>query len=96
MHARAQSRAEPYVVKIEGDVEYTHDPAIIKDSDTWYLFGATTDRTTPEIFPFAARTISCIGGGAAMCSPASRNGSRKRVPETKELWAPDVSYFNGE
>ena len=30
---------QPQALKLEGDVEYTHDPSIIKDGDTWYLFG---------------------------------------------------------
>src|SRR5580704_17432667 len=29
----------PQALKVEGDVEYTHDPFIAKDGDTWYLFG---------------------------------------------------------
>jgi hypothetical protein len=33
------SQQNPHVIKTVGDVEYTHDPSIIKDGDTWYLFG---------------------------------------------------------
>ena len=29
----------PHALKVEGDVEYVHDPSIAKDGDTWYLFG---------------------------------------------------------
>ena len=35
----ASQRNTPQVVHVEGDVEYTHDPSIAKDGDTWYLFG---------------------------------------------------------
>src|SRR6266850_1631428 len=30
---------KPVVLKIEGDVEHTHDPSIAKDGNTWYVFG---------------------------------------------------------
>jgi hypothetical protein len=34
-----QEGGSPQVLKLEGDVQYTHDPSIAKDGDTWYLFG---------------------------------------------------------
>src|SRR5271156_243275 len=36
---KPNQRDAPQVVHVEGAVEYTHDPSIAKDGDTWYLFG---------------------------------------------------------
>jgi len=95
--SRATPREQkPVVLKLDGDVEYTHDPSIAKDGNTWYVFGTNNG---PE------RT----GELPIRCSPDLHQWKRcgyvfQRMPEwiqkespgTKELWAPDVSYFNGE
>ncbi len=77
------------VITVSGDTEYVHDPSIIKNDDNWYLFG-----TSPPRFG---------------CSKDLRQWKRcgnvfdrmpdwisKESPGTKELWAPDISFFNGE
>ncbi len=93
---RAQSEGTaPRAYELDGDVEGTHDPSIIKQGDTWYLFGTATESTPKGQLPIR-------------CSKDLHNWKRcgyvfdsvpewiKRVsPETKDLWAPDLSYFNG-
>ena len=94
MSAFAQHTAT--VIPLTGDVEHTHDPSIIKDGNTWYVFSTNNG---PERF----------GELPIRCSSDLRRWKRcgyvftgipewikKESPETKELWAPDISYFNGE
>ena len=38
-----QEGGSPQVLKLEGDVQYTHDPSIAKDGDTWYLLSPLSD-----------------------------------------------------
>src|SRR5580693_5733649 len=38
------AQSPPEVIKVEGDIQGTHDPSIIQDRDTWYLFATTTER----------------------------------------------------
>ena len=38
LSAQQQLSQPPRVVQVDGDVEFTHDPSIAKDGDTWYLF----------------------------------------------------------
>jgi arabinan endo-1,5-alpha-L-arabinosidase len=41
----AQTEApKPRAYKLEGDVEGVHDPSIIKQGSTWYLFSTTTEK----------------------------------------------------
>jgi len=86
----------PQVVKVEGDVEFAHDPSIAKDGDTWYLFGTANGPVRKGELP-----IRCSGDLHLwrMCGyvfDQIPDWIRKESPTTKELWAPDVSYFNGE
>ena len=86
----------PQVVKVEGDVEYTHDPSIAKDGDTWYLFGTANGPVRKGELP-----IRCSNDlhKWTMCGHVFDKipeWIRKESPQTKELWAPDISYFNGE
>ncbi len=86
----------PQVVKVEGDVEYTHDPSIAKDGDTWYLFGTANGQVRKGELP-----IRCSNDLHAwkMCGYVFDKVPEwitKESPRTKELWAPDISYFNGE
>ncbi len=53
-------------------------------------------RTEKESCPSAAPRISIIGASAVRSSKNFPPGSRKQSPATRELWAPDISYFNGE
>ena len=91
-HSQCQSKS----VALSGDVKYVHDPSIIKDGNTWYEFGTANGPDRSGELPIR-------------CSPDlhqwKRCGSvfdhlpdwiKKESPATKELWAPDISFFNGE
>jgi arabinan endo-1,5-alpha-L-arabinosidase len=83
-------------LKLDGDIEYTHDPSIAKDGDTWYLFGTANGPNRKGQLP-----IRCsqdlhhwrLCGSVFETIPA---WITQQSPATKELWAPDISYFNGE
>ena len=92
----AHAEQAPQLIPVSGDVKYTHDPSIIKDGDTWYLFSTNNGPERNGELPIR-------------CSPDLKNWKRcgyvfsglpewikKASPQTKELWAPDISYFNGE
>jgi arabinan endo-1,5-alpha-L-arabinosidase len=81
---------------VEGDVEYTHDPAIAKDGDTWYLFATGNGPARKGEFP--VRCSQDLHHWKLCGSVLDRipDWIAKESPSTKELWAPDVSYFNGE
>jgi len=85
--------SDPHTFTLSGDFEGTHDPSVIKAGDTWYVF---------------ATGLAPHGHMAIRCSKDLREWKhcgqvfteipewiRKESPGTKELWAPDISYFNG-
>ena len=85
----------PQALTLHGDYEFTHDPSIAREGDTYYVFA----------------TGHAPGGGqfAVRCSHDLMQWKlcghifneipewiRGASPQTKELWAPDVSWFNGK
>jgi arabinan endo-1,5-alpha-L-arabinosidase len=85
----------PHAFALSGDFAGTHDPSVIKAGDTWYVFA----------------TGRAPGGGlmAIRCSKDLKEWRvcghvldeipdwiRKESPGTKDLWAPDISYFRGK
>ena len=85
--------SDPHIFTLSGDFEGTHDPSIIKAGDTWYVFASGR---APDGSHMAIR-----------CSKDLQNWKhcghvfaelpdwiQKDSPGTKELWAPDISYFN--
>lgn len=87
---------EPRVVPVLGDVQGTHDPSIIKDGDTWYLFATTSPNgKTPEQLPIRCSTDLTNWKACGYVFPETPQWIKRESPGTKELWAPDISYFDG-
>jgi arabinan endo-1,5-alpha-L-arabinosidase len=86
----------PHVLKLEGDVQYTHDPSIIKDGDTWYLFGTNNGPERSGELPIRCSQDLHHWKRCGYVFSSIPDWIKKESPETKELWAPDPSYFNGE
>ena len=85
--------AEPQVLALEGDLEGVHDPVIMKQGGTWYVF--STNGSPGALIPIR-------------CSPDLRRWTlcghvfdqlpewaRREIPGARAPWAPDISFFNG-
>jgi len=86
----------PQVVKVEGDLEYTHDPSIAKDGDTWYLFGTANGPVRDGELPIRCSQDLHFWKRCGNVFDKIPDWIGKESPATKELWAPDISFFNGE
>lgn len=86
----------PEVIKVEGDVEYTHDPSIAKDGDTWYLFGTANGPVRKGELPIRCSKNLHQWKLSGYVFDKIPDWIVKESPKTKELWAPDISFFNGE
>jgi arabinan endo-1,5-alpha-L-arabinosidase len=76
--------------ELQGDIRQVHDPAIIKDGDTYYLFSTR-----------AGIAVRCSKDFISwrLCGDVFAHlpeWAVKDVPGLRGLWAPDVSYFNGK
>ena len=77
-------------IELEGDIRQVHDPSIIKDGDTFYVFSTR-----------AGIAIRCSKDLVhwRLCGDVFAHlpeWAVKDVSGLRGLWAPDVSYFNGK
>lgn len=89
-HAHAQQ-----ALTLSGDIQGTHDPSIIKEGNTWYVFATGK---APDGGQFAVRcSIDLLTwkhcGHVFDSVPA---WIHERSPGTKDLWAPDIAYVDHE
>ena len=75
---------------LEGDIRQVHDPSIIKEGNTYYIFSTR-----------AGIAIRCSNDMMhwRLCGDVFAHlpeWAVKDVPGLRGLWAPDVSYFNGK
>jgi len=92
--APAPQDAASHSFHLSGDFQGVHDPSIYKAGNTWYLF---TTGLAPQHGHMAIRCSNNLEqwrfcGYVFDEIPA---WIQKESPGTKELWAPDISYFNG-
>ncbi len=86
--------AEPQLLQLSGDTG-AHDPVIIKEGDTYYVF-ATGGRRGRNCVPIRMskelrdwRMIGHVFADLPEWAP-------KEIPGTQGVWAPDISFFNGK
>lgn len=86
--------AEPELLQLSGDTR-VHDPVIIKEGDTYYIF-ATGGRRGRGLVPIHAsknlRDWKIIG----YVFEELPEWAPKEIPGTRGIWAPDISFFNGK
>lgn len=84
-------RAATLNSQLSGDLSPTHDPVIIREGDTYYVFGTgghyITSRTSRDLRHWTA---------AGSVIAAMPDWALKAVPGAQGMWAPDISYVNGE
>lgn len=85
--------AEPELLQLSGETR-VHDPVIMKEGDTYYVF-ATGGRRGRGYVPIHAskdlRHWSVIGH----VFEELPEWAPKEIPGTRGIWAPDISFFNG-
>lgn len=84
------------IIAVEGDVEFTHDPSIEKDGNTWYLFGTASGTVRKGELPVRCSEDLHHWRLCGYVFDQIPGWIKKESPATKELWAPDVSFFHGE
>ncbi len=85
----------PKALELSGDYPMTHDPSIARDGNTYYVFA--TGRA-PDGGQFAVRCSTNLTewklcGHVFDAIPA---WIHEISPKTRDLWAPDISYFSGK
>jgi arabinan endo-1,5-alpha-L-arabinosidase len=86
---------QPEALKLTGEYAGTHDPSIMKEGKTWYVFatGKTPDGGQFQVRCSENLTEWKLCGHVFDQIP---DWIHKESPGTVDLWAPDISHENGE
>lgn len=86
---------EPQAIPLTGDYWGTHDPSIIKAGSTWYVFATGKARDGGQFQIRCSNDLRAwrLCGHVFDAIPA---WIQKESHGTKELWAPDISYEDGQ
>jgi len=81
--------------QLEGNISPVHDPSIIRQGDTYYVFSTDLGGGAGAQIPwrFSPDLRKWEKGGYVF--DAVPDWAREAVPGTLGIWAPDVSYVNG-
>jgi arabinan endo-1,5-alpha-L-arabinosidase len=95
--AQAVKQAEPHAYGLTGDFGGTHDPSIIKEGDTWYVFATGRAPNGGQIpIRCSKDLIAWKQCGSVLAQLPDWITNDPGVPHARDIWAPDISYFDGK
>jgi arabinan endo-1,5-alpha-L-arabinosidase len=86
---------EPEVLRLEGDLR-VHDPVIIREGDTYYIFSTGGGRRSGGIIPMRCSKDLYTWKLRGYVFDQLPEWAVKEIPGAREAWAPDISYYNGK
>lgn len=82
--------------RLAGDISPVHDPAIIRQGDTFYLFTTSHARAGQGLIHVRTSRNLADWTRAAPVFAEMPAWVKDAVPGARGIWAPDVSFSNGE
>jgi arabinan endo-1,5-alpha-L-arabinosidase len=95
LRVRAQT-LEPLNPKLSGALYPVHDPCIIKDGDSFYVFCTTPRADAPAQIPCFRSKDLLHWERAGHVFTAMPAWARQAVPKAETCWAPDISHSDGQ
>jgi len=86
---------QPQALALSGDYPITHDPSIAREGDTYYVF-ATTSNASEGQFPIRCSHDLQAWKRCGHVFESIPAWIHEVSPTTKDLWAPDISFFAGK
>jgi arabinan endo-1,5-alpha-L-arabinosidase len=85
---------EPKALVLSGDYAITHDPSIAREGNTYYVF-ATTSNAHEGQFPIRCSNDLLAWKLCGFVFDKIPAWIHEVSPTTRDLWAPDISFFQG-
>ena len=85
----------PEMLKLEGNLSPVHDPVIIKERDTYYVF-CTGGRQGQGVIPIRTSKDMRTWASAGFVFQSMPDWVATEVPRANNAWAPDISFYNGK
>jgi arabinan endo-1,5-alpha-L-arabinosidase len=85
--------------RMSGDISPVHDPCIIKQGDTYYLFcttGGERDRAPDGFVPCRTSRDLVTWEKKYSVFPEIPAWAKNMVPRSRGIWAPDISFYNNK
>jgi len=92
--APASSKTQPEMLALEGDISPIHDPAIIREGNTYYVFA--TNRFQGKLVPIFCSQDLLHWKFCGHVFDAVPEWALKEIPGARGIWAPDVSFVDGK
>jgi arabinan endo-1,5-alpha-L-arabinosidase len=82
--------------RLSGDIAPVHDPSMIRDGNAFYLFTTTSDPKASGFVQVRTSRNLLNWTAAGSVFAAIPEWARHEVPAAKGIWAPDISFSNGQ
>ena len=79
---------------LTGDTFPVHDPSIIREGSTYYVFSTDAPNQSGYI-PIRCSTDKVSWSACGYVFSSMPSWVATAVPKATDIWAPDISYFNG-
>src|SRR5215469_4912248 len=89
----AAAGSGPQVLTLEGDVDTVHDPAIIRQGSTYYVF--STNGRLGNLIPTRCSTDLLHWRLCGHVFDKLPDWAAKEIPRARAPWAPDISFYAG-
>jgi arabinan endo-1,5-alpha-L-arabinosidase len=83
------------VLALEGDISPVHDPVVIKEKQTYYVF-CTGGRPGQGVIPIRTSPDMRSWKAAGFVFESLPEWATREIPMARNAWAPDVSFHNGK
>jgi arabinan endo-1,5-alpha-L-arabinosidase len=85
----------PEVLQLTGDTQNVHDPAIIKEGDTYYVFCTGGGRAGQGVIPIRTSRDLHAWTMAGYVMEKLPDWVVREIPGAAGAWAPDISFYGG-
>jgi arabinan endo-1,5-alpha-L-arabinosidase len=89
------TRVSQDVLPLEGDISPVHDPVVIKEQGTYYVF-CTGGRNGQGVIPIRTSSDMRIWKASGFVFESLPSWAGTEIPMARNAWAPDISFFNGK
>lgn len=83
------------VLALGGDISPVHDPVVIKEKQTYYVF-CTGGRPGQGVIPIRTSPDMRSWKAAGFVFESLPEWATREIPMARNAWAPDVSFHNGK
>jgi arabinan endo-1,5-alpha-L-arabinosidase len=83
------------VLTLEGDVSPVHDPVVMKEQKTYYVF-CTGGRSGRGVIPIRTSQDLRTWQASGFVFESLPEWATREIPQARNAWTPDIAFLNGK